>query len=353
MSRVSIPFAAVLLAAPATALAWEPGDLSCDTAPVIGRVVKVEDGHVVINVGSLHGVEAGMQVGVMPCAALPYHEKLGHGVVCEDDPDVTAIVVIDEVRESWSSGDLDRGASAMKGNIVFLSDGPMPHHKGYHGFPEQYLNIWDLSMRLRFLPGVEDGGLGIQGDLVLSYQMPVPVQLHAIVAPALIGAQGGSSGMGVLGFVASWSTRFLEIGLGVGWRGSSLDGQDGLAFIQTVRLGAETGLMIRVWSTLLVDGAGAGRGLRFENLFGEISIPVHAKVSLMLEVGGGGAQSGSEWFRITTGAKVMVRGTGGPGTITVPLAIGAGLVDAGTWDGGGGELQLFGPIITTGIDLRF
>ena len=156
---------AVIAAAPSVAEAWEAADLSCEAAPVIGRVVKVKDGKLVINVGSLHGMEVGARVGVIPCSALPHHEKLGHGVVCEDNPDVTAVVLIDVVEESWSSGVIGRGSSAMKGDIVFLSDRAPTDKKGFPGFPGvEAIELTDPGQARRV---AEATGLAIAHDEVL------------------------------------------------------------------------------------------------------------------------------------------------------------------------------------------
>lgn len=219
----------------------------------------------------------------------------------------------------------------------------------------QYMNIWDVALGISVLPGIDQGGALVSGDLLLSYQPPIPVKLTALLTPLQIGVQDGTFATTSAGFMASISTRFFEAGFGIGVQALSQGDTGDAVLYQTVRLGAENGLMVKLLNIFLHGTDDTGdEGFVLESMQWQMRIPVVSKVSILLQWGGGGFEGDAEWFRVTAGAVLMLRGTGGPGTVSVPLGIGGGFFDYwGDCDDGDCSLSFVGPVISTGLEARF
>ncbi len=351
---------ACALVAPAGASA-QSGECVCDLAPVMGKVSSVKNGRVAIDLGTAHGLEVGDHVGVVSCCDAPWHPDHLTAWICPDDKAVTAVVELDEVGESSASGEVGRGSAAHKGDLVFVTDRPATHKVAFPGFSHQWLSVVDLSLRLRAIPGMSGGGVGFPFDLSISYQTPWPLEMGIFSAPSFLGMDGGNVvGHAIMGGFVAYSTRFFEVGLGVGGHVDSLGPERNLAVVQSTRLGATDGLALSLQNTFILgfDTDGEGRGLHWDSVQAEIRIPVHWRVTLFVEGGGGGNFSNMLWFRMTTGVNIMLRGKGGPGTIVLPLGIGGGFYelwdDDCNWETGSCEDTFFASVIAvTGLDIRF
>ncbi|MBW2263777.1 MAG: hypothetical protein JRG91_17585 [Deltaproteobacteria bacterium] len=329
--------ALVLLAVTAStlAIAGKKKPNTCEDPSITGRVISVKNLRVHVDMGSKHGVEKGMRVAVIPKSAVKDHPKYGPPFMCGDNPDVTAIVELDEVGETTSSGIIGRASAATKGDAVVVTSLAPTDRRRRPVFPHQYGNIWDVSLRFRILADVAGDGAGFPMELMFSYQFAAPVKITAFMAPSFFGTQEGGDSVATVGLMLAYSSRFFELGFGLGGyhlRGGRIHT---LAFQQKVRIGAEHGLRLEFLNSLVWDhdGWGDDRGLRYDSTIAEIVIPVHARVALYLEGGGGGENTDVSWMRITTGVHIYVRGTGGPGTIVVPIGIGGGYVDLDVCDG--------------------
>jgi hypothetical protein len=352
--------AASLVAPPADAKKKKkPAPQTCEDKGVYGTVVKVKGGRIHINVGSKKGIEKGTHVAVVPRDSTTTHPDLGYLYFCGDSPEVTAVVEIDEVSEKSASGPIGRTAAAHKGDMVFVTDSPVIDKRGFPAFPRMYKNVFDISLRFRILAGFDGGGAAFPMDLFLSYQTPAPVKVGVFMLPAVLSSASGGEGIATLGGFVTFSSRYFEFGFGVGGHMNSPDDFQRLGFLQIIRIGAEHGMRLRLYSSYVWDFGPGGdeRGLRWDSLFAEIVVPVHTRVALFWEGGGGGANTNLSQGRFTTGAHVYLKGAGGPGTIVLPVGLGFGVVDY--WGEclddmcGINDFWHIGMTFTLGLDARF
>lgn len=338
---------------PGRALADEAS--TCEEPSIIGKVVSVKNLRVHVDLGTKDGIEKGMRVAVIPGSAISSHPKYGSSFLCGASPEVTVIVELDEVGKEESSGIIGRTGAATKGDTVVLTGLEPTDRRGFPGFPHAYGNVFDVSLRFRILASF-GGGAGFPTDLMIGYQLPIPVKIRLVMSPIFAGSHEGGHAMSVMSFMLTYSSRFFEVGFGVGGYLESFEHIRRFAFQQFFRIGAEHGMRARVTNTLVWDhGWGGGRrGLRYDSTFGEIVIPVHARVSLFWEGGGMGGNTEYEVVRVTTGVHVYARGTGGPGTIVLPIGFGGGFVflDACT-DDMCDWIDYVGLYITLGVDMVF
>jgi hypothetical protein len=357
IALASIPWL-VLLAHATPARAESAAQCACDLAPIMGKVTSVKDGKLEVDLGTAHGIEPGMRVGVIACCDVAYHPDHVSAWVCPDSEDVKAVVELTEVGTNSSTGVIGRASAANKGDLVFVTDRAPTHKKLFPGFPQQWTNIFDLSLTLRAIPGVWSGGVGFPFEFELSYQFVAPIKLSVFSAPSFVGIDGDAVvARSILGFGTSFSTRFFEVGIGVAAHMDSMGPERQLALVQSVRLGAEDGLMLKVANTLIFEPDWRN-GFHWDSVHAEIRIPIHWRVSLYVDGGGGGNASNMWWFRMTTGVHVMIRGTGGPGTVILPFGIGGGFYELSDndcdWSSEDCVETYFASVIfVTGLQARF
>lgn len=327
----------------------------------MGKVTAVKDGRVVVDLGSEHGLQVGDRVGIISCCDVQVNPESGPAWVCPDDESVKAVVELTLVGPMQSSGQVGTGGAAVKGDLVFPTTRAPTHEKWFPGFPQQWTSVWDLSLRLRLIPGVMGGGVGFPFEFSLTYQLPVPVKVGVYSEPAMVGVDGDVFvAHAILGASVSFSSRYFEVGVGVGGHVDSMGPARNLALVQMVRLGASDGLMLKMRNTFgLGAGPGSGgEGLHWDSIHGEIRVPVSWRVRLYLDGGGGGGFTNMWWMRWTTGVHILLRGKGGPGTVTLPIGIGGGVYefwdDDCDWTNDTCDEALFATVIlVTGVDLRF
>ena len=344
------------LASPAALAKKKKPPNTCEEPSITGQVVSVKNLRVHVDLGTKHGVEKGMRVAVIPKSVAKGHPKYGAPFLCGDGPDVTAIVELDEVGKSSSSGIIGRASAATKGDtVVVTSLGPTDRRKA-PVFPHIYGNIWEASLRFRILADVDGDGAGFPMELMVSYQASIPIKLTLFMAPSFFGSQDGGEAVATVGGMLSYSSRFFEVGFGLAGFHSSGENAHTLAFQLKGRIGAKHGMRLEFLNSLVWDHDGGEdvRGLRYDSTIAEIVVPVHARIALFLAGGGGGGNSELEWMRITTGVHIYLRGTGGPGTIVVPLGFGGGFVFRDVCEG---DMCFFnsydGVFIDTGIEATF
>jgi hypothetical protein len=350
--------ALVLLAITASplAIAGKKKPNTCEEPSITGHVVSVKNLRVHVDVGSKHGIEKGMRVAVIPKSVAKGHPKYGASFMCGDSPDVTAIVELDEVGKTTSSGVIGRASAATKGDAVVVTSLAPTDRRKTPIFPKFYGNIWDVSLRFRILADLAGDGAGFPMELMFSYQASIPIKLTAFMAPSFYGTQEGGQSVATVGFMLAYSGRFFEVGFGLAGYHSGGDRVHTLAFQLKARIGAKHGLRLEFLNSLVWDHGDGGdnRGLRYDSTIAEIIFPVHARIALYLAGGGGGGNTEFEWMRITTGVHIYVRGTGGPGTIVVPLGFGGGFVMRDVCED---DMCFFnsydGLFIDTGIEVSF
>ena len=336
--------------------------LSCVEAEVVGKVVSVKKGKVIVELDE--EIETGTHLAVIPPSALEEHSAFGQALVCKHGGAVTAVVEVDEVSGTQASGPIGRASAATAGDLVFVTDWEPTYWQWWPIGPAAYGDIWDLAVRMYVLPDFWQRGASFEGRISLSYQFSFPLRLEVAMLQLLV-AYEDESLVGVLpAFIVSYSSRYFELGLGVGMHGNTIDGVRGPSFFQTLRLGAVNSLMARVTTVFKFLGRewwdGGPEGLQFDSIFWEIKAPIHSRITFFMESWGGGVSSGG--FRLTGGIELMFNGTGGPGTVIVPIGAGGGTIDwmdpycdwndpdSDCWED---DFFLMSFIVTTGIHLRW
>ena len=306
--------------------------LSCEEAEIVGKVVDVEKGRMTVELEE--AIEVGTHLAVIPASALEEHPELGQALVCEHGGGVTAVVEIDSVSGEEASGPIGRASAATAGDLVFVTDRETTHRKWWPVGPQAYGNIWDLVVRMYVLPDFFQRGVSLEGHASLSYQFSIPLRFQVMMAQLLYAFEDEHLVAVLPAFIVSYSSRYFELGFGVGMHHHSLDHRTGVSLFQTMRIGAENGLMARVHTVSKDLGdelwENGPEGLRLDSFFWEVRAPIHSRITFFLESWGGVLHSGG--LRITGGMELMVKGTGGPGTIIVPIGAGGGFIERSTDD---------------------
>jgi hypothetical protein len=197
--------------------------------------------------------------------------------------------------------------------------------------------------------GVGTLGLGLLNEASVSYRFDAPVSLYVRSDPLALGF--GSDGTAVsagVSALASYDSRFFEIGLGVGWsRIASTVSSSGFALSQMVRLGARDGLNLTASNGFVLDND----KFNYAGTTGSIHIPLVATLGLLLQGGGGPSYAFGE-----IGLRVRLTGNGNHGTVFLVPTVGGGAVFGRTctytYDYQCSGLDLAGPLVGIGVDWR-
>ena len=338
--------------------------LSCMEADIVGKVVSVKKGKVIVELDEGSGVEVGTHLAVIPPSSLEEHPELGQALVCKHNGGVTAVVEIGSVSQNQVSGEIGRGSAATAGDLVFVTDWEPTYWKWWPVFPEAYGNIWEFMLRLHVMPDFWERGVSFDGQMSLSYQFSMPLRFQLMMLQLIVAYEDRYLVSALPAFFMSYSSRFFELGFGVGMHHNSIERINGVSLFQMVRFGAENGLMARVYTVFKYNKdewwEGGPSGLQFDSVFWEVKAPIHSRVAFFLESWSGGLASGG--FRVTGGLQLMFNGTGGPGTIVVPIGVGGGEIDwvdpdcdwrtddDACWEE---DFYLVSFILTTGISMKW
>jgi hypothetical protein len=335
--------------------AEEPAEAIEAKEAIRGSVTKIETEWVFIDVGSSDGVEVGMAFEVLSQKPVKKPDPETGGMVEVPSNEVTAVVVIESVSTGDAAGRLDRGEVARVGDTV-VQTGEAPRTS--LAFPPNTPGLSQLVFMLRPFFNVESDRLafGMLDEMRLGHLFEVPFRLEVALSPLGTGFAGDvATPIGISG-LATYCPGFFEIGLGIGGNVSRFTHNSGFTINQVMRLGSLDGLHMRAEVSFTIVKRG---GDRYKFIFGmgqgTFNIPVHRKVTLVIE--GGAGTNG--WFFTTIGTKLYFRGSGGPGTIAVPVALGYGRIfdhrchEDDHWEWTCEGLEMGGPIFSIGIDARF
>jgi len=336
--------------------------LSCKEADVVGEVVSVKKDVVTVELDPGAEISTGTHLAVIPASKLETHPTFGSALVCKHNGGVTAVIKVDSVTGSSASGTIGRASAAKPGDLVFVTPWQTTHWKWWPIFPEAYGDIWELSTRFFIMPDFYESGVSFDASLSISYQFSFPLRIQLSMVQLGI-AKERRYIIGLLpAFIASYSSRFFEVGFGVGMHTSNMGPFTGVSLFQTVRIGAEDGLMGRVTTVFKYYSESPWEdeptGFYLDSVFWEVKAPIHARVTFFMESWTGIMPPAL--FRLTGGIQLMFNGTGGPGTIIVPIGVGGGFLD--WWDPGcelgpsecwHQEIILESFVLTTGITMRW
>jgi hypothetical protein len=312
----------------------------------VGRVLFVEPGEVVISLGAADGltrsdrIELAQESGDGPEESLLSREVLAVGVVTHLSEHSARVRL--GMNEAVPVGSLAAPSRAQP--TASLSA------------PPRAAPIWTLSLAAR--PFVALGELG--GGMLLSgsigRRFVGPLHLQAVVDPIAFAAVESNQGSGAqnAAVIASYDSRFFEMGLGFGAQSVNdtsffVKPGSGLSVVQLIRLGAEDGLNLFARTSVVLFHS----QFEFGGMVASLQIPVSRGYWLLLAGGGGEVGYGYGEF----GLKALLSGNGGTGSkFLLVSAGGAGVFESGScapFSPCGTNLSYGGPMAGIGGEWRF
>jgi hypothetical protein len=200
-------------------------------------------------------------------------------------------------------------------------------------------------------------GAGALSDLTLEHYFHLPWKLGVELSPvALVGVPSGLGAIAHSRVRAAFASDYVEVGVGVGWRFQHF-GPSGMSLAPALRLGSLDGLNLRLelgYSLIRNYYTGIAQ-FAWSHARGGIDVPVTRKLALTLE-GGYGLDL---WVYTTLGARQIIMGDGGKGTLAIGASFGlVWIVDRfpcqyGDVDPCRGAAWGAGPTIAVRVDRRF
>ena len=213
--------------------------------------------------------------------------------------------------------------------------------------PDRHGGLWELSLLTGAFITFGSLGAGLLGSASVAYRFEAPVMVRAAIAP--FGVAGPSTTtsccMGPFGqtttsnqgavtvfaanLILALDTQFVEVGLGLG--GATVNVNNTLSFgggtpqtgavqiVESARIGARDGLALNMESSAIAVDNQFNLGYFVMS----VQIPVSAKAMLIAR--GGGGNVGFAYGDL--GVRVLVRGTGGKGTVALTGFAGGASID--------------------------
>jgi hypothetical protein len=314
---------------PASGLALAPSTVAAGALPPFvptaapsgqrdkGEVVSVDASSFLVTLGRQDGVAVEDRIAVLEEAE---QEVAGQQIRTER---IVAVGKVFEVAPEHARVRLSFGEAVELGAKATLTDAKLarlinrPRPSGL-----------SLGVSLQpFLPINDDLAFATLGDAHVTYRFKKPAYVRAMV-----GAFGGIvSGQGNQSVFDGWvdggfDHKYFELGLGVGAlrteRYEQIQGVQASflpAIAQTVRFGPLDGLNLSASIRATIKS----KEVKFGAATASFLAPVHRRATLVFK-GGGGSPALYGFF--TAGARFLVKGNGGSGTLFVTPAIGWAMI---------------------------
>jgi hypothetical protein len=297
----------------------------------IGRVLRIEDGIVVLVKDPFGTLQLGDRVGFRD--ALGDERIIGKVVRVNNKTYYVRIQVNEEVR----IGELAyRTPSEPTGHLV------LPVSSDYRAQFDLDIKPW---------VGLNDSDSGALFEAGLRFRLSERLRLAAVLEPLV--PPVGATPLSFEAYVApSVSFKLAEMGFGVGAGTTNVnpwsDPEVGVLLTPILRVGHEDGLMLRARSSAVVYG---GRAL-FASIRTDAAIPVAYGTRLLF--GGGGGDSGYSYFEV--GIELLLAGNGQRGSWFGRGLLGYGGAHAVETDpiyGTSTYIKASGPYLALGVSRRF
>ena len=341
---------------PASRLAPAPSAAAADAVPTVvplavptsprgkGKVMSVDTSSFLVTLGGQDGIVVGDRIAVLEEAE---QEVAGQRIRTERIVAVGEVfeVAPEHARVRLGFGEtVDLGAQATQTNAKPARLINRPRYSGL-----------SLGVSLQpFLPINDELAFATLGDAHVTYRFEKPAYVRAIV-----GAFGGLvSGQGNQSVFDGWvdggfDHKYFALGLGVGaLRTERYDQSQGLqasflpAIAQAVRFGPLDGLNLSASTRATIKN----KEVQFGAATASFLAPVHRRATLVF-TGGGGSPALYGFFN--GGARFLVKGNGGSGTLFVTPAVGWAMIkrfeDQGTFVQ---ENNVGGPSISVAVEWR-
>ncbi|HKU37216.1 MAG TPA: hypothetical protein VJR89_03695, partial [Polyangiales bacterium] len=277
------------------------------------RVVSVEPGYAVIDMGSLHGVTAGDHVAFEQVRE--DHVDRDHIAQRRERVAVGTAVSIGETRTRVELGVGERVEIGTYGH-------PTREAVSARTFtPPRLGGVWHAGFMVRPFLVVDNFGFGAAFELRAGRRFDIPFHLEAVVQPFAVGTgrEGAVvSGSGAL--LASFDSKLFEVGLGVGMQSVNMPAFDlpagtGTTLAQRLRIGSVDGGNLELISYVVLFH----QEFEFSSLYFHGQLPVGERSWLVLNASGGSVGMGFGEL----GLKVMLTGNGDIGSFLLTASIGA------------------------------
>jgi hypothetical protein len=208
--------------------------------PRDGKVLEVQGGYVVIDLGSGSAVDDGDHIAFFE----PIEDRLGGGIVSQRE-ELAAIGVVDGVSVHRSRVKLGLNERVSLNARARLTGDPVT--AGAIA-PPRVRNVWEVAFVARPFLVLDNLGAGVFADLRAGYRPDYNVHYEALIVPAAFAsAEQGVTTPAAAVLAASYDSRLFEVGLGIGGQtvhdtAFDLQPGTGLTALQRVRLGARDGL---------------------------------------------------------------------------------------------------------------
>jgi hypothetical protein len=200
-------------------------------------------------------------------------------------------------------------------------------------------------------------GAGALTDMTVEHYFKQPFKVGVELRPlALVGEPSGFGAIAHARGRVAFSSDWVEVGLGVGWRLQRF-GPSGMSLAPALRLGSLDGLNLRLelgYSLVRNYYTGIAQ-FAWSQVQGGIDVPVTRRFALTLEA----AYGLDLWVYTTLGARQVISGDGGPGTLAIGASFGfVWITDRfpcqyGNTDPCRGAVWGAGPTIAVTVDRRF
>lgn len=281
-------------------------------APAEARVVKVEPGFAIIDMGSDHGVASGDHVSF---------EQTTRERVDEDDAAVhrqrVAVGNATTIGHQRSKVQLGIDERVEVGAVARPTRDPV---SSTSFAPPRLGGVWHAGFIARPFLVVDDFGVGAALEGRVGYRWDSPLHVEALLLPLTIGT-GRQDAIGAFSAVvtASFDSRLFEAGLGVGGQtvndpSFDLRAGSGSTLAQRLRIGSVDGGMLEVFTYIVLFHS----EFEFSDMHARGQLPVGDRSWLVLNAGGGSLGMGYGEL----GLRVLLNGNGDRGSFFLTATIG-------------------------------
>lgn len=277
-----------------------------------GRVVEVRKAAVVVNLGSRDGLAQGEHIALFDLEEVALASgKAGARERLRAVGKVTAVSSTSAQVALGINESVQVGTRARETTRALTAE---------RWGPPRAAGIWEVSATLRPFLTLGSVGLGSVSDLSVGYRFEAPVHVQLVAEPvAGAAAEGGSVAAAAANLLASFDSKWFEIGLGAGWANTEITSGSGLSVAQVGRIGAADGLHLRVRNMFLLSDD----EFRYGATVGTVHVPISSETTLLARGGGGAAgfgygELGLEWRVLGNGLRdtLFLTGTIGGGGVS-------------------------------------
>jgi len=383
------PVSQALSAHPAAPVASEPAAPAAPAEPAAIRVVRVDQGAVVIDAGRSAGLAAGDAVRFLGVEVVKAPSLDGASEETREEERVVATGRVSVLEDDRALVDLQRGGRVSVGDRMEAD----PGRSRYPAAPARLNGLGELGLAVRPLLALDNLGVAFINELWASWSFESPWYVAARLSPVGAGwsRDGNPLSVAALG-VGGYDQRYFSVGLGAGWSmlnsdpgrglyledsggGPDLEFQDvqgAMAVVQEARLGSRDGVNLTVRNTFLLvprydtiydeDGCEGyedyyyysdcytveedGQEFAFGGIAMRIAVPTSARTDLVVDWGTGDA--GATW--VQGGVAAWLRGNGDAESLGIEVAAGYGSLTGRPDDQ---YVQLYGPLVSVAGRYRY